>query len=71
MYKYLRERETTSGLEMPSDKFSTEKQTSSSVPSIFVGTVAGAGSSWQRPIMINGVEISFKLDTEAQVNIIS
>ena len=64
------ERETTSGLEMPSDKFSTEEKTLSSVPSFFVGNVAGAGSSWQRPIMINGVEISFKLDTGAQVNII-
>ena len=55
---------------MPSDKFSTEEQTSLSVPLFFVGTVAGAGSSWQKPIMITGVEISYKLDTGAQVDII-
>ena len=64
------ERETTSGLEMPTDKFSTEEQTSLSVPSVLVGKVTGAGSSWQRPIMITGVEIGFKLDTREQVNII-
>ena len=58
------ERDVISGVETPSDD-----QSSLPVPSFHVGTVVGAGSSWQMPMMTNGVAISFKLDTGAQVNI--